>query len=64
MTTITEARAKLRQARTLHAETLTTADREAWKREVELFRQLEESLTERLNSRAIRPVSQLSLEAR
>lgn len=54
MTTIPEARKAVRAAKTLHADTLTLAEREAWKREQEWFRLIEESLTERLHARALR----------
>lgn len=61
---LTNALKAVRAAKTAVAESLTLSEREAWIRECALLREVEASLLERLNSRAIRPVSQLSLEAR
>ena len=51
MTTIPEARAKVRAALTAVTNTLTTAERDEWVRELELLREVETSLTTRLVKR-------------
>lgn len=48
---LSEARARVRAARTAVAETLTLQEREAWRRELELLEQVIESLTNRLHAR-------------
>lgn len=48
------ARKAVRAAATAVADTLCLSERDAWKRELELLRQVEESLSERLNARALR----------
>ena len=57
-----DARKAVRAAISAVTQTLTLAERDAWRHELELLREAEESLTTRLNARAIRPASQLSLE--
>ena len=56
------ARKAVRAALTAVTDTLTTAERVQVLHELELLREVESSITTRLNARAIRPVSQLSLE--
>ena len=52
---ISAARRAVRAALTAVTATLVTVEREQWKRELDLLRECEASLTERLNARAIRP---------
>lgn len=54
MNDIKTARAAVRAAATAVADTLRLAEKDAWKREIELLRQVEESLSERLAARAMR----------
>lgn len=51
---IRKARAAVRAAATAVADSLRLAEKESWKRELEWLRLAEESLTERLNARAMR----------
>ncbi len=51
MTTLIELRARLMAVRTMHADTRTPDEIEAWKAEEELIRQLDTLLLERLNRR-------------
>ena len=55
------ARARVRAAMTAVTDTLSKHEVAAWKRELELLREVEASLTERLNQRHVREAVQLEM---
>lgn len=57
---IADARAKVRAALTAVTDTLTMVERDEWVRELELLREVEASLTERLNRREVRRRTEVS----